>query len=264
MRHQEDDLDFPADDLARLTERLQEWTAPTPNRASTDHLIATLMPYLPGRETWWGRLYKFWAIQMLRVQARIVSRAIWIATALIMALGMLVSLGTVESSLTASDIPFVLLAPVAAALGVALLYGSEPGLEIEQALPISYRMVLVTRLTLVFGFDLILGLVGSLVLSLERSSISLWPLVLAWLVPMTFLSVLTFAISTLSIDPLLGIIGSLMLWAIAVIGRRMPVFIILPDLLAPTSRSWLLAASLVLGGVALVIAGREEHWIQGK
>ena len=215
------------------------------------------------------QLNKKWAWLLLRAQARVVRGEIWTASALVMALGVLVTV-VMSGPDAGSALPLVLIAPVVAATGVAFLYGPavDPALEIELATPTSPRLVLLARLALVFGFDLGMGLAASVALALLRPEISLGPLMMAWLAPMAFLSALAFLITVLSVDPGLGVLVSLVLWAVLNVRRSAGLGNLsryLPDLLAASSRPWLWGLALSFGALALwAAAGREERWLEGQ
>lgn len=260
-----------AADLLEIAAYLNTWPAPEPSEQDTTRLIDALLPVLPVHQTRLDRvrrrLANWWPLLILRAQIRIVRGEIWVASALIIALGILVTLATYDTT-TDAMLPLVLVAPLVAAVGVAFLYGPEidPALEIQLATPTSPRLVLLARLVLLFGFDLSLGLAGSITLTILQTDVSLWPLVMAWLAPMTFLSALAFLLSVAFKDPLVGVIVSIGLWSLQAFLRladfnSLPLTI--PDLTGEAARPWLWAAGLVMGIVALWLAGREEQWTQG-
>lgn len=218
----------------------------------------------------WGLSWQ-WAWLLLRLQVRVVRREIWAASALVMALGTLVTLAMSGPAASGGTLPLVLVAPIVAAGGVAFLYGPavDPMLEIELATPASSRLVLLARLALVFGFDLGLGLAMSVVLAVLQPEVSLWPLVMDWLAPMAFLSTLAFLLTVLSTDPGLSVLVSLVLWgglnvrkSVGLLLGRLPWP--LPDLLAASARPWLWGLALLFGVLALWAAGREERWLGGQ
>jgi len=201
-----------------------------------------------------------WAIMLIRVQARVVRGEIWPASALVMVLGLVITLAAADAW------PLVLAAPLIAAVGVAFIYGPSvnPALEIELATPTLPRLVLLARLALVFGYDLALGVLGSVVFALLHAEVSLWPLVMSWLAPMAFLSSLALLLTVLSADPGLGALVSLVSWVLLnVLGTDSlsPYPISVPDVLAVSVRPWLLFGSLALALLALLISGREERWL---
>jgi len=232
--------------------------------------VQALLAKLPGRRPVLAprpQLNQQWAWLLLRSQARVVRGEIWTASALIMALGVLVTL-IISGPGADSALPLALVAPAVAAIGIAFLYGPavDPALEIELATPTSPRLVLLARLALIFGFDLGLGLAASIMLALQ-SQVSLWPLVMTWLAPMAFLSSLAFLLAVLSADPGLGTLVSLALWVLlnlARLGELRSLVLPLPDLLAASARPWLWGLALLLGGLALWAAGREERWLGGQ
>jgi hypothetical protein len=204
---------------------------------------------------------------LLRFQLPIIRAEIWPASALVFALGLLVTLASDAQG--GQALPFVLTAPLVAAIGVAFLYGPvvDPALEVELATPTPPWLVLMTRLLLVFGFDLALGLVGSLALALLRPDISLWPLVTTWLAPMSFLSALSLLFSVLSADPGLGMLVSLVLWSVQTlwqVGFFKGTSLRLPDMTVAATRPWLWALALLMGGLALWASERDDLWLRGR
>jgi hypothetical protein len=208
-----------------------------------------------------------WAWLILSAQVRIVHRFTWIATLLVMALGFLVTaFFTLPTAPSAAALPIALIAPLVAAFGVAFIYGidADPALELQLAAPISPRLILLARLALVFGFNLIIGLTGSLALALISPHLTLWSLVAGWLIPMTFLSSLAFLLSVLFFEPLTSAALCLALWAALVLRSATPIPLdsvlrLLPDFLSPAYHFLLFAFSLAAVIVALWLGGRDER-----
>lgn len=263
----EEDTGSPddADALLPVIQRLQEWTVPTPDGDPVPQLIEVLIPALPRTETrlsrWQRALETWWPWLLLRSQIRVVRGEIWLASLLIFALGTLVTGLNYDASTSNEHLPFVLAAPLITALGIAYIYGPDvdPPLELMLSMPVSPRLLLLARLTLVFGFNLTLGMLGSISLALTHTELSLWPLVLTWLAPMAFLSALAFFMSVFSREALLSALVSFVLWVMNAAG--FPYW--LPDLLAASSRPYLLGLALILGGIAVWLAGYEERWVGG-
>jgi hypothetical protein len=184
----------------------------------------------------------------------------------VIALGALVTLAFYRSAQSGADLPLVVVAPLVAACGVAFLYGLEadPALELQLATPVSPRVILLARLALLFGFNLAITLVCSVVLVLAQIQISLMPLVVAWLAPMTFLSALAFLLSVLFFDSLASVMISLLLWIGAALRHFVQFEIFLPDLLHTSFYPVLLLTAPVLVGVALWLAEHEERWTGGQ
>lgn len=243
---------------------LSGWRAPEPDPAARARLIRQLerVP-LPPRNA--PRFTPRWAWLIARSQLRLVHPGMWVASALVMTLGALVTLALYEPTLNGRDLPFVLLAPLVAAVGAAFLYGgdSDPPLELMLATPVSPQVILLARLALLFGFNLILGLIGSLMLTLTHAEITLVPLILAWLAPMTALSALAFLLSVIIFDPLASIMISLTIWATQVVRRvdlHVPELRHIPDLLRADLYPLMFGAALVAVLLALWLADREHHW----
>ncbi len=258
-----------ADELLSTAQRMQDWRAPQPSAQDTAKLLATLQPALPQRPSALAAIYNAWPVLLLRSQFRVVRGEIWPASGVVMLLGLLVTLA-LRQPLADGTLPFVLIAPLVAAVGVAFIYGPsvDPALEIELALPVSPCLILLARLVLVFGFDLLLGGVGSVVLATFRADLSLWPLVQAWLAPMAFLSALALCLATLNLDPLVGLVVSMIVWGyqtlrvISAASPMIPLFRVLPDLLAADMRLGLFALALGLAVAAFWLTGREERWVR--
>lgn len=182
---------------------------------------------------------------LLGAEAPVVRRRIWPASALLLLLGFAVTLfGRGGGSLLA------LVAPAVAAAGVAFLYGpADPPLELALATPTSPRLVLLARLTLVFGFDLLLTLAASaLVAAVGLAPGGLEALVLHWLGPMLMLSALSLCVS-LRAGPAAGVGVAMGLWAALVaLGPGV-------DGAAGTALMMLQQTSVLTVGLAILLGG---------
>lgn len=243
-----------AERLLPMVQQLAARSAPIPTAQQTDRLAQTLTAAMPARSSRWAL-----AVWLLRAQLRVVQHEIWLASAFVMTLGVLVTLTSLPGT-SVELLPLALIAPLVAALGIAFLYGpaADPSLEIELATPVSPRLVVLVRLLLVFLFDLALGLIGSVALVMAHSDWSLWPLVLLWLAPMTFLAALAFLLSMLFVDPLISVSICLTLWGLPVL-RVFPPFATLPNWLSGEAQPWLWLTAVLCAGLALWLAGREER-----
>jgi len=269
-----------AADLLPTVVRLQTWRAPTPTPADTTRLLATLQPQYPITN------YKFLISHLqspfllLRSQLYIVRREIWAASALVMMLGagmsILIPTGDTlpDGSTTPDGFALALVAPLVAALGISFLYGPgmDPAVEIEESTPVTQRQILLARLTLVFGFNLTLGLLASLGVMLAgaiglTAPVSLPALIGVWLAPMTSLSALALFLTVLTGDSLAGVVASLGIWmmqSFRAFAPTQPVFFPLLDLLAPDVRPGLWMLALCLGVLAFWLAGREGQSLRRR
>jgi hypothetical protein len=259
-----------ADALLPTVTRLSAWRAPEPAPQETARLVTRLAPVLPA-ESGISRLKHCWPLLILRAQLRVVRGEIWAASLLIMLLGTLVTLSMYDRLSPGDVLPLVWIAPIVTAIGIAYLYGPEvePAIEIERATPASTRLVLLARLALIFVFDLGLGLAASLVLVTLDTGLTLWPLIMTWLAPMSFLSMLSFLVSVVLLDPTAAAAISLGLWMLQslvqyALTHGAKLLFALPNLLSAEAQPWLILLAILLGGLALWIAGRSEAWLGGK
>ncbi len=272
MLREDTGADDEADELLQVVSRLKDWKAPAADTKLTIRLLEVLEHEMPAVEANIPLLskhwYEWWPLLIMRSQFRVVRREIWAASALIMLLGTLVTLATYNTAL-GSATPIAILAPLVAAFGVALLYDSdvEHMLELEDSTPASTRLLLLARLTLVFGFDLLLSLIASIVLVLAHADVSLWPLVMSWLAPMTFLSGLAFTLSIFSGDAIAGSLAGLLIWGMHVLFRSvassewLPYLLSLPGLSALETRPLLFVLAPLLVVLSLWWVGHNERRI---
>jgi len=131
------------------------------------------------------------AWQLLHAQAALMQRNLWPASAAVMALGLTVALISERSGI------IYFLAPLVAATSLAVLYGPDrdPLYELALSTPTSPWKVLLARLTLVFGYDLLLTLAVTSYLIVFLPSELLGSIIIGWLGPMTFLSALALLLS---------------------------------------------------------------------
>lgn len=150
------------------------------------------------------------AARVTGAQVRLLRPAVWIASALGIALAILYALTLPRVVGELDVLAFAL--PLIAATGTAFLYGPDmdASLELALATPTSPRLVLLGRFTLLFGYDAALALAGTYLLSIARHD-GFASLVSAWLGPMALLSTLSLALSLL-LGPAVAVGGALALW----------------------------------------------------
>lgn len=261
------DLGDEAKQLRSTVQRLEAWSAPRPSAADTARLIEQLQPTLQQKP--FAPRSPLWLATFLRIQFRLMREEIWLASALVMVIGLLVTLVLSNTQSTPETLPFVFIAPIITAVGVAFLYGPEvnPALEIELAAPTTQRIILLARLTLIFAFNVVLSIIASVLLVAFNPNLSLWALIITWLAPMAFLSALAFLLSIWFFNSLAGMMVSLFLWVVQVLKSNpqldiVPMIAQFPSLLAEPMRPWLFVMAIGMGLAALWIAGHSEKWAE--
>jgi hypothetical protein len=109
-----------------------------------------------------------------------------------------------------------LLAPAIAAVGIACAYGPgiDPAWELCYSMPVSERMVLLTRAVAVFAVNAVLGLVASAASGAAAS------LTFGWLLPMTAICGLTLAVAVAARSATVGAAAGVAAWVITVLANR--------------------------------------------
>jgi len=270
-----EDLPDEADNedmLLTFMTQLHDLPAPQPTQQCTNDLIALLHAELPPKKAASRRNpLQFTRIRLLlHSQIRVVQQEIWLASVLLMLLGTLVTPIAYNSN-TLFITPLAIIAPIIAAISVSLLYDEDMAhiRDLESATGTSTATLLFARLLLIFSFDLLLATIGSVVVSIIQPELSLLPLILTWLVPMTFLSALAFLTSVASANGLSGGILSLSLWMLHIFLNALPDKSIVLQILsfeglsAISTRPYLMLVSVPLIAYGLWLANRQENHIEG-
>jgi hypothetical protein len=89
------------------------------------------------------------------------------------------------------------IAPAVAAVGIAYSYGPglDPAWELSCSMPVSDRLVLLTRAVAVFAVNAVLGLIASAATLGTHASTGTAQLTFAWLLPMTAACALALAVA---------------------------------------------------------------------
>jgi len=202
---------------------------------------------------------------LVPAEARLIRPAVPVASTLVMLLG--VAIVVVQAAAAApvgAAQVLALVAPIVAAAGVAGTYrsGRDPAAEIVAATPTSGRLLLLVRIALVAGYDLVLALAASAGLAAAGAAgtASLNALVGAWLGPMALLSSLSLLIAVrFGPDVALGVAAAV--WAVRVlaggvlVGDDGPARFIVQ---AWATTGPVLAASAAVTVAAVILAGRGE------
>ncbi len=181
---------------------------------------------------------------LVGAQVLLLRQEIWMSSLLVMLLGYVVALVSGQADRAASVIGA--LAPLVAAAGVALVYGPDvdPGLELALATPTSPRQVLLARLVVVFGYDLVLALAATVGLLPLVPVDLLGGIVLGWLAPMTFLSALALLLS-LRLGAEAAASAALVVWIVRWLARGF----------ATQSAAWADPGAAFVAGSRLIDAG---------
>ncbi len=202
---------------------------------------------------------------LLRTQARLIQPEIWLTSAIIIFIGLLVSVTFLDST------ALRVVAPLTAAACLAVVYGPEfdPGLELALATPTSPWQVLLARLALVFTYNFGLTLFTSFILTAVIPQTVLAALILGWLAPMAFHSALALLLSMLMRSSIaIGI--SYGMWLAQLIssgllsGKLANHFPVFGEFLKGYVALWqnpsaLLSLAAALVGLALWLAGRQKR-----
>jgi hypothetical protein len=275
------DAPTPTDAEAMLdtVQRLRTWQAPSLSHAQTEQLTARLLaeldaipdapiPVRAGHFVWIGR---WLPLALLNYQRRMIGWEVWVLSALIMAIGTFVTgiVARAQPGYALDSLPLVVIAPLVAAFGVGFVYRSEanPMVELEKISTLSLPTIVLARLTLIFGCNLLLSVGSSLALGAAwaGSDLSLGALVLAWLVPMTLLSAVAFLISVLTFEPFVGGAVALVLWASYHLVRAWQAAGLLSHVNLPALTTGLMplvsiGVALLLAAIAFWYIGREERF----
>jgi putative zinc finger protein len=150
------------------------------------------------------------AAQLLRAELRLVRPSVWLASMLVMACAV-AAVAVDGHGAGATVLPLVAIA------GVAGVYGPQrdPAFEALAITATSPRLVLLARVTLIFGYDLALAVAASAVLRLAAPQVGLVDLVVAWLGPMVLLSALSLVLA-MWIGPNVSMAVATALWLLRV------------------------------------------------
>jgi hypothetical protein len=188
--------------MTSILMRLNEWQPPVPTSEETEQLIQQLLSQVPSlspvrrarrarRRSLRGDFTRI--LHLARTQVSILRPTFWLLSALVTLLG-----GVFVLSRTSSDTALVLLAlgPFWSYLGtVSVFRGVELNvLELELACPPSPRQLLLARLVVVLGYDVLLGMGLSVLLSSQGAETVL-VLTLHWLAPLLLIAGVTLLLS---------------------------------------------------------------------
>ncbi|MFI6453853.1 hypothetical protein ACIBF6_20110 [Streptosporangium amethystogenes] len=212
-------------------------------RTSSPHLAAAVRG-----------LHRAWAL--LAMEARLVHPMIW----LVSVVTVLVSVFFVLAKSQGTEPLLALAVSLIAMVGAAGSYGPEydDAFELVAVTPTSPRVILLARVTLVFGYDLVLALAASTVLSSRGAApAGLTSLIMSWLGPMVLLAAFTLLLSVCW-NPTGAMSGGLAVWTAYALCTTTELSVI--DVFRPlwTTTPATVALALALLLAAVIAAGMGE------
>jgi hypothetical protein len=159
-------------------------------------------------------LLHLWLV--FKKQIGIIHKSIWIASAMVMVFGcilVLVATSGDHSHIRDAQLLLALFASVIGASGVAFIYGAENdvGFELTLSTPTSIRIVMICRMVLVVGYNLLLSALASTILALSYGG-GPWEIIQLWLGPMLLLASISLVLS-LMVGSVIALLFSLILEA---------------------------------------------------
>lgn len=253
------EFESEAESLAEMDDVLSKSRQIRPRESHKRAVISMMMAELPQKKSVMQQLKEWYPLALLFSQVRVIQRELWIASASVLLIGVIVTVTLPDPDL----LSFSFLAPLVAAISVAMIYDDtvRAMLEIEETTRASARLLLLARMTLVFGFNLVLAIAGSVILVLFDGETLLVPLIMSWLAPMTFLAGFAFFLSIVARDTLFAAGASLLLWVGHLILSRNTFsnfwlsLLSMPGLSDPANRPILLTGGIFLTMVSLWMVG---------
>ncbi len=186
-------------------------------------------------------------LRLLLAQTKLIRLAVWTASVLVMAFGVVLArTGGTAGTVMASIAPFV------TAAGIAAVCGPEP--EVAAATITPPRLVLLARVTLVFGYDLVLALLASVLIATP----TLPALISSWLGPMALLSALCLLLSVAA-GTTVAVTACVGLWLAHLLG---PGLAGTTHWLAPVADAltWLWTTNLLTGLLTVALLAAAVAW----
>ena len=234
-------------DWAAIEQATALWADRQAGPAALDRVLAGALHQVRAEIPHSARLR--WAWLMVRAQVPVVRQRLTAASLLVMMAGAAIAMA---SGLGWSGQVFVLLAPLAVAVGCAIVFHDDLG-ELALAMPATPRLVLVARLVVVFAVDLAAALLASVAVA-GRLHEALTALIGAWLGPMLLLATMSLLLSALAgSGP--GITVALGLWFLRVLaGLGASDGIITGPVAARIDAAWATSPAVLVVAVTLLAA----------
>jgi hypothetical protein len=260
-------------DVAEQTSKAWHWPFLSPVKATVSRLFTSgrertvLAKNRRLAEEWLNApvraLRRLWLV--FRAQIPLINRSIWITSALMCLLSLILTVSMAQRSAAAqgtiADI-LVLFIAVVGAVGGAFLYGSsvDPGFELTIATPTSVRLVMLCRMVIVLGYNMLLALLASAVFAALYGG-GLWGFVQLWFGPMVFLTSLCLALS-LFVGSTFALLCAIVIEVLQTFPQRFVSHLVnipLPTLDLQATSPVLLIAALLLLAFALFCVPRQPR-----
>jgi hypothetical protein len=257
-------------DAAEQTNKAWHWPSLSQVQATGSRLFISgheRIALTQNRQAWLHTparaLRRLWLV--FRALIPLIYKSIWIASALVCLFSLILTVSMAQHSArakgTIADI-MVLFIAVVGAVGGAFLYGSsvDPGFELTIATPTSVRLVMLCRMVIVLGYNMLLALVASAVFAALFGG-SLWGFVQLWLGPMIFLASLCLALS-LFIGSAFALLCAIVIEVLQTFPHRFVSHLVnipLPTLDLNATSPVLLIAALLLLAFALFCIPRQPR-----
>lgn len=164
-----------------------------------EKIDALPQPSPPAWSTMSSAILHLWLV--FKSQVHLIHRSIWVVPPLLLLFGCglgLLAIARSISHLQQVETILALITTVSAAVGVAFIYGvdNDAAIELTLSTPTSIRIVMLSRLVLVVGYNFIAAACASACIALLSRG-SVWDIMQLWLGPMLLLSSMTLALSLL-------------------------------------------------------------------
>jgi len=156
-------------------------------------------------------------LQLLRAQIRVVPRGVWPLSAAAVGAGLLLAAAVPRAGVAGTLLGLIVCAIGGVSVAFSCGPDAEPCPDLAHSLPVPPRLVLLSRLGLLFCFDTLLGLGGSAVVVSLHGASSLWTVSGLWFGPFLALGALS-AVLAVVWGSVAAASGTLALWAVRLFG----------------------------------------------
>jgi hypothetical protein len=197
-------------EFADVIENLAKYSVPDPIPAMTERLLERVRPAVPQSLGFCAvnkrqSIFFTWLKPVFQ-QVSVFERYFWLANSIIILTGLCVSLGD------SGTLGFSLLAPAVAAGGVAYSFRGQKALELELTCPITPYQIVLGRMLVIFVYNTVMSLIGSIILVGSKSGLVFSTLVIDWLAPMLLLTGVAL-VTAILFNSLISSVTSMLIWS---------------------------------------------------